>query len=149
MKKLISASVILLFIGVLFAPSIDANVGKSDIDASEETIPLELHYHQIIDKIKSINMQNILFDLDAVVDTIEEISITLEENDDLRIYAQMQSDCGCSNGTFRWSFPAICYLLGMIVIYVVMMGFFTGYGQIVHAIMYNIGIVLNCFWTKY
>ena len=97
MKKLISVAVILIFIGLAFAPSINANIGKTDVSEETDTIPLELQYQQIIDKIKSINLQMFLLDLDAVIDTLEEVSITLEENDDIRLYAQMQSDCGCSS----------------------------------------------------
>lgn len=70
MKKLISVAVILLFIGLAFAPSINANVGKSEADISKESIPIELQYQQIIDKIKSINIQKFLLDLDAVLDTL-------------------------------------------------------------------------------
>lgn len=110
MKKLITLGIIVLFIGLVYAPSINANIGESEINPLKETIPLELQYQKIIDKIKSINLQKLLFDIDTVVDTFGEVSTALEENEDLRLYAQMQSDCGCE-GTTKWPFPVICILL--------------------------------------
>ena len=115
-KKGLVVVVIFLFISLACAPSINANVGKSDVDKSQENdiIPVELEYQRIIELAKTVNLHKFLFDIDAVVDTLGEISTTLEENDGLRAYIEMQSDedCGCENdNTTDWNFPFLCVLL--------------------------------------
>ena len=140
--------VIFLFIGLAFAPPINANMGKLNKDISQEndTILVELEYQRIIEKVKTINLKKFLFDIDGMVNTLEEISIILEKNDDLRAYIEMQSDyCGCSDGTTEWSFPVLCILL-IPIWYVSFFLFYNLEIELTFYIIMIIGGLLNCPW---
>jgi len=119
-KKGLVVAVILLFIGVAFAPSINAKIGELSVDISKEndTIPIELEYQKLIEKVKIIIDKIILKDTDSIVNSLEEISLEeistiLEDYNDLWDYVQMQSnDCGCDGAnTTEWGFPIICTAL--------------------------------------
>ena len=127
-KKGVVVAVILLFIGLAFAPSINANIGKSSEGISQEndTFPLE-------------------------VDTLEEISTIIEENDDLRAYIEMQSDgdCGCfdDSSELEWNYQFICLLLYPLFYTVFLIWMATGWLDTFFHYILEIGYELNCFWA--
>ena len=109
-KKGLAVAVILLFIGVAFTSSINANVSKPvlesvpDIDVKEDATLIEFEVQRIRELVQSIDLRKIIVNPDAVVDTLEEISTIIEENE----------DCGCGDDSSKLEgvFPIICILLG-------------------------------------
>jgi len=108
-RKGLAVAVILLFIGVAFASSINANVSKSgvepiaDVDVNENVTQIETDYQRIRELVQSIDLRKIIVNPDAVVVSLEEISTIVEENE----------DCGCEDdsSTLEWRFPVLCTFL--------------------------------------
>jgi len=98
--------------------------------------------------VRSINIRKIIVNPDGVLDTLEEISSILGE-EDVRNYIEKSSeeDCGCEEDSseFEWFFPVICTLIFPIWIVAFLLVLFFGYpfGEF----MMTIGVSLNCFWA--
>jgi len=157
-RKGLAVVVILLFIGVAFAIPITANVSKSslepvtDIEVLEkEDTPLKFKIQRIKDLVRSLNLRKVIVNPDAVVDTLEEISTILEE-EDVRNYIEKSSeeDCGCDEeaSEFEWFFPVICTLLVPFLFVAALIFFASNHMFRLFAdIMFQIGEDLNCYWT--
>ena len=150
-KKGLAVAVILLFIGVAFTPSINANVSKSsvepiaDVDVKEENATPIVLVLQLIAKLRNYkDIQN--------VESEEDVLQIIEEDEELNsIYEQLSvEDCGCDDDTtpLEWGFPVICVLLVPWLAFALMLLLMGGYnllGQIVG----TIGLALNCWWTQF
>jgi len=121
--------------------------GKSIDDATS----LEFEFQRIRELVRSIDLRKIIVNPDAVLETLEEISSKLEE-EDVRDYIEKSSEeaCGCEEDSseFEWFFPVICTLLFPIW-FVVIFIFFSShrmFGALLAETMAQIGHDLNCFW---
>ncbi len=132
------------------APFINADVSKPDLDISveENAISIEFELQRIKELVQSIDLWKIIVNPDAVVDTLEEVSSILEE-EDVRNYIEKSSDedCGCEDDSsaFEWMFPMICSLLFPIwsITFLLVIIFGYPFGEF----MMGIGVSLNCFWA--
>jgi len=118
---------------------------------NDDAIPIEFKSQRIRDLVQSIDLWKIIVNSDALVETLEEISSILEE-EDVRNYIEKTSDddCGCEDeSTTEWGFPMICTLLfpawtiaGIILL--------VSNGVIWQpaGIMAQIGLSLNCYWIS-
>ena len=117
-KKILIGSIIAVVIIVL--ASFSSVVGKVssdeepvELDVKEEydATPIELKVQRIKELVQSINLQKIIVNPDGVLETIEEISTIIEE-EDVRNYIEKTSeeDCGCEKPN-EWGFPIICTTL--------------------------------------
>jgi len=154
-KKGLAVAVILLFIGVAFAPNINADVSKQDTDVIEEDVtptPMVLAL-QLMTKLRNHkDIEN--------VESEDDVLQIIEGDEELNsIYEQLfVEDCGCEEqGTTEWSFPIICGLLypaailSWVMFYLPMLIFgpnWPGFiGAFFYMIMNNIGTTLNCNWA--
>ena len=157
LKKGLASIVILLFVGIAFAQGINANVSKSslvsvnyiEISEEDDATQIELGYQMIRDLVQSIDLRKIIVNHDGVVETLEEISSILEE-EDVRNYIEKTSnrDCGCEDElSLEWKFPAICTLLYplLVVSAVIFLAFHI---RPFYIFMENLGSALNCFWAS-
>jgi len=150
LKKGLAVAVILLFIGVAFAPTINANVSKSslepivDVDVIEEDVatatPIQLVF-QLIAKLRNHkDIQNI--------ESEDDVLKIIEGDDELNsIVENLKSfDCGCDDATpTRWNFPVLCLLL--VPLWILAFGIFVRSGEFtLFFIVSTIGSILNCFW---
>ena len=104
-KKGLAVAVILLFVDVAFAIPINANVSKSSLVSildrevleEDEATPIEFELQRIRELVQSVDLRKIIVNTDGVIDTLEEISTIIEENEDIRNYIEKSSDndCGC------------------------------------------------------
>jgi len=149
LRKGLAVAVILLFIGVAFTSSINANVSKSsvetivDVDVKEENATPIVLVLQLITKLRNHK------DIESV-ETEDDVLQIIERDEELNsIYEQLSDeDCNCGEDVspFEWPFPIICILLlplwafGMIAYF---MGGPTFWGELA----YRIGGIFNCFWA--
>jgi len=154
-KKILIGSIIAVTLLTLvsFSSVVGFQSVKSDLDTSveENAIPIEFKLQRIRDLVQSIDLWKIIVNPDALVDTLEEVSSILEE-EDVRNYIEKTSDedCGCEDDSteFKWFFPVICTLLFPIW-FVVIFIFFSShrmFGALLAETMAQIGHDLNCFW---
>lgn len=147
-KKILIGSIIAVVILTLV--SFSSVVGYSSVENNPDAAPIEFELQRIRDLVQTIDLRKIIVNPDAVVDTLEEISSILEE-EDVRNYIEKSSDedCGCEDDSsdFEWFFPVICTLLlpawtiaGIILL--------LSNGMIWQPveIMAQIGLPLNCYW---
>ncbi len=156
-KKILIGSIIAVALLTLvsFSSVVGYSSVKSDLDISveENTIPTELKVQRIRELVQSIDLRKIIVNPNALVDTFEETSSILEE-EDVRNYIEKTSDndCGCEDDSsdFEWFFPMICTLLvpAWGVAFVI---YFASNRMIWQPaeIMAQIGQNLNCFWKLY
>jgi len=148
LKKSLVVAVILLFIGVAFTSSINANVSKPIIDTPlEDETPIETNYQRIRELVQSIDLRKIIVNPDAVVVSLEEISTIIEENE----------DCGCDedSSTTEWTSPVLCTLLypllvivwGLVFIPWIVFDYHPDYLHSLYNNLIDIGIELNCWWA--
>lgn len=157
MKKLLVVGVIVLFLGLAIAPSINANISKtslepvSDIEVLEEdnATPVELVFQLIAKLSNNREIQKLVADTDAEVDIQKEINSIIEKDEELNTIVEKikGSDCGCNDAnTTRWSFPVLCLLL--FPLQCLAFGLAVRYGQLtLWYIMFVIGVILNCIWS--
>ena len=149
-RKGLAVAVILLFVGVAFAPTINANVSKSslepivDVDVIEEDVatatPIQLVF-QLIAKLR--NHKDIQY-----VESEDDVLRIIEEDEELNsIYEKLSgNDCGCEEETTEWIFPVICILLAPFVV----LSIFAGLMLHIYfpaEIMWYIGQIFNCPWA--
>ena len=156
LKKGLATVIILLFIGLAFSPSINANMSKSsldpvpDIEVLEEdnATPIALVF-QLIAKLRNHKeIQKLVEDTKTGVDLKGEISSIIEEDKELNtIVEELKSlDCGCEDDkTIPWRFPVLCWLLFPLAMLAFGLGAKFGFTYLL-PIMGSIGSVLNCFW---
>ena len=80
----------------------------SDFCIVDISLTTELRVQRIRDLVQSIDLRKIIVNPDGVVDTLEEISSILGENE----------DCGCDEDSspLEWGFPIICIFVGFLLI---------------------------------
>jgi len=118
----------------------------------DDATTVELKVQRVRDLVQSIDLWKIIVNPDAVVETLEEISSILEE-EDVRNYIEKTSeeDCGCEEEStdLEWFFPAICTLLvplwGIAALIVLVS---NGVIWQPVEIMAQIGLSLNCYWIN-
>ena len=155
--KGLTITVILLFIGVAFAPSINADVDKlsvesvTDIEVSEEdnATPIALVF-QLIAKLRNHkDIQEFEENIDSVDNVEGEILRIIEGDEELNSIAKQLSgeDCGCEDESLplEWNFPVICLFLFPLVMLFTVAHLMTGI-DLPFYIMMTIGSILNCMW---
>ena len=159
MKKLLVFGVIVLFLGLAIAPSINANISKtslepvSDIEVLEEdnATPIELVFQLIAKLSNNREIQKLVADTDAEVDIQKEINSIIESDGELNTIVEKikGSDCGCGDAnTTQWNFPVICSFLFMPYAGMSILNAFWGAFTILLFVLENIGTILNCFWIN-
>jgi len=151
-KKILIGSIIAVALLTLvsFSSVVGYNSVKSDLDISveENAIPVEFKSQRIKDLVQSIDLWKIIVNPDAVVDTLEEISSILEE-EDVKNYIEKTSDedCGCEDDSsdLEWFFPTICTLLVPFVYISLILQMM--FGVPIFGFIFDIGEELNCFWV--
>jgi len=122
LRKGLAVAVILLFIGVAFTSSINANVSKSsvepitDVDVIEENAtPIQLVF-QLISKLR--NHKDI-----QDVETEDDVLQIIEDDEELNsIFEQLsqsndEEDCGCEEETTELDFPFfICIFVSLLFV---------------------------------
>ena len=155
-KKILIGSIlaVALLTMVSFSSVVGYNSVKSDLDISveEDAIPIEFKSQRIRDLVKSIDLWKIIVNPDAVVETLEEISTILEE-EDVRNYIEKSSeeDCGCEDeSTTELEFPMICNLLFPFWVIAALIFSVSNqmFGTILFVTMVQIGLDLNCYWIN-
>jgi len=122
----------------------------SDFCIVDIQVTTELKVKKIRELVQSIDLRKIIVNPDDVVDTLEEVSTILEE-EDVRNYIEKTSeeDCGCEEDVsdFEWFFPMICTLLlpaWTVAFYLLLMS--DGMIWQPAEFMAQIGSNLNCYW---
>jgi len=92
-------------------------------------VSIKLKVQRIKDLVQSIDLWKIIVNPDGALETLEEVSSILEE-EDVRNYIEKTSDegCGCEDDNpelLWWPFEYICYLLFPIVIVLYVIGLIT------------------------
>ena len=138
-KKILIGSIIAVVILVLV--SFSSVVGYSSVENNPDATPIEFELQRIRDLVQSIDLRKIIVNPDALVDTLEEISTIIEENE----------DCGCGDDSsdFEWFFPVICFLLAPFwgVAFIIYFSSHGMFGCIFLETMAEIGLSLNCYWA--
>ena len=146
-KKGLAVAVILLFIGVAFTSSINANVSKSsveliaDVDVKEENATPIVLVLQLMTKLR--NHKDI-----QQVESEDDVLQIIENDEELYSIVEKLTveDCGCEDDKPNgWSFPVICTLL--VPLWILAFGLAVRSGQVtLWYIIVVIGSILNCFW---
>ena len=142
-RKGLAVAVILLFIGVAFTSSINANVSKSgvepivDVDVKEDVTPIETNYQRIRELVQSIALGKIIVNPNAIIVSLEEISTIIEENE----------DCGCEDvSPVGDSYSIMCFLLAPLAV-LSLMAWFMGRVTWLGELVFGLGGRFNCFWA--
>ena len=145
--KPLSVICILLFIGVAFAPSITADVDKPELDVIETDNPTPIALiFQLLNKLR--NHKDI-----KNVESEEDLLKIIESDEELNsIYEQLSgNDCGCEDSSPSWEriwpFPVICLSLTPGLIFGLAIFMMSGV-EIVFNMVWALGIIFNCFWTR-
>jgi len=104
----------------------------------DDATPIEFKLQRIRELVQSIDLWKIIVNPDAVIETLEEISSILEENE----------DCGCEEDSSKLEgdFQIICNLL--LPLYILSWyAFWFGVFSIPIILMYSIGSMLGCMWV--
>jgi len=161
MKKLLVFGVIVLFLGLAIAPSINANIGELSVDIQQEndTLRLEWKYPGFCTILYGLYSFFMILVMRGISSTeipflIEDYAIELGcywASKDNRLMSSSDEDCGCDDAnTTEWGFPMICSLLlpfwGIcFFIYFSSRGMF---GANLIETMAQIGLSLNCYWVN-
>ena len=124
-------TVVVLFIGLAFTQSINANVSKHDLEISLE---------------ENINQKETLYQ--RITESAKEIGY---------LYKISDEDCGCDEDSseLEWSFPVLCNLLmplvwvlwGLVFISLIVFDDPPFYIFFPYLTLVDIGIKLNCWWV--
>jgi len=138
---------------VSFSSVVGYNSVESDLDFSveENAISIEFELQRIGELVQSINLREIIVNPDAVLETLEEVSSILEE-ENVRNYIEKSSeeDCGCEDKpTLKREFTTICMVSETFAIIFILMTF----GGLVFALPFFlffvfIGFIFGCDWVK-
>ena len=114
MKKRILVGCIIAVV-LLTLVSFSSVVGYNSVESNPDATPIEFEVQRIRELVQSINLRKIIANPDAVLETLEEISSILEE-EDVRNYIEKTSDedFGCEEPN-EWGFPVICNTLMVIM----------------------------------
>ena len=135
-KKILIGSIIAVVI--LSLVSFTSVVGYNSVENNPDATPTEFELQRIRELVQSIDLRKIIVNPDAVVDTLEEISTIIEENE----------DCGCGDDSSKLEgvFPIICILL--VPLYIISWyAFWFGVFSIPIQLVYSIGSILGCMWV--
>ena len=150
-KKGLAVAVILLFIGVAFTSSINANVSKSsvepiaDVDVIEENATPIVLVLQLISKLRNHkDIQN--------VESEEDVFQIIESDDELNSIVEQLSveDCGCEEDNSELNgkdYPIICALLQIPLFFSVILLFTIGRCALIIGFVFRIGKAFNCSWA--
>ena len=146
-KKILIGSIIAVVLLTLV--SFSSVVGYSSVENNPDATPIEFEVQRIRELVQSIDLRKIIVNPDGVIDTLEEISSILEE-EDVRNYIEKTSDedCGCEadSSDLEWFFPTICTLLVPFVYISLILQMM--FGVPIFGFIFDIGEELNCFWAK-
>jgi len=148
-RKGLAVAVILLFIGVAFTSSINANVSKSsvepiaDVDVKDDVATPIVLVFQLINKLRNHkDIQNI--------ETEDDVLQIIESDEELNSIVERLSgdDCGCEDdsSTLEWKFPGICFILYPVFLIAILV-YLQTLNQFLLDFVGLIGITLDCFWT--
>ena len=146
-KKILIGSIIAVVI--LSLVSFTSVVGYNSVENNPDATPTEFELQRIRELVQSIDLRKIIVNPDAVVDTLEEISTIIEE-EDVRNYIEESSeeDCGCEDDSLNLGgfFPILCILLFPLYIiswYI----FWFGVSEIPIQMVMPLGYRLGCDWV--
>ncbi len=148
-KKILIGSI--LAVALLTLVSFTSVVGYSSVENNPDATPIEFELQRIRELVQSIGLREIIVNPDGALETLEEISSILEE-EDVRNYIEETSeeDCGCEEDSseLEWFFPIICTLLLPAWTIALFIYFSTQrmFGVILVDTMAQIGYNLNCLW---
>ena len=149
-RKGLAVAVILLFIGVAFTSSINANVSKSsvelssDIDVIEDDATPIVLVLQLMTKLRNHpNIQN--------VETEDDVLRIIEGDEELNSIVEQLSayDCGCDDEISPlgiWPFPVICILL-LPLWAIGLIAYFMGGPLWMGELAGLLGSTFNCNWA--
>jgi len=120
-KKILIGSIIA--VALLTLVSFSSVVGYSSVENNPDATQIEFELQRIRELVQSIDLWKIIVNPDGVLETIEEISTIIEE-EDVRNYIEKSSeeDCGCEK-TNEWDFPIICTTIRIMAGAMVIVGF--------------------------
>jgi len=153
-KKILIGSIIAVALLTLvsFSSVVGYSSVKSDLDISveENVISKEFELQRIKELTRSIDLWRIIVNPDAVLETLEEISTILEE-EDVRNYIEKTSDedCGCEDDSsgLEWYFPMICTVLYPTwMISIILLMLFSIYQPFLF--LQELGREVGCFWMR-
>ena len=144
-RKGLAVAVILLFVGVAFAPTINADIDKPIVETTQEEdvtpTPIVLVL-QLMTKLRNHkDIQN--------VETEDNVIRLIESDEELNsIVEKLQSfDCGCyDDSRLEWPFPLICILL-LPLWTLGLIAFFMGGPDWIGVLAGLLGTTFNCFWV--
>ena len=120
------------------------------IKSIDDAISIEFELQKIRELVQSIDLWKIIVNPDAVLETLEEISSILEE-ENVRNYIEKTSDedCDCEDDSsgFEWFFPVICTSLFPLVWLAVALVAGPPHWTFPAEIMIAIGEKINCWWV--
>ena len=159
MKKLLAVGVIVLFLGLAIAPSINANIRELSVDNTlvvNDTIQLEWKFPGYCTILYIVYWFFLTLVLTGVISTeipflIEDYAIELKcywAQKNNRLIPTPVEDCGCEEQNMtQWNFPGVCILLYPLwIISVALLMLFSGYQFF--WFMEDLGKDLNCFWAR-
>jgi hypothetical protein len=118
----------------------------SDFCIVDISLTTELKVQRVRELVRSIELQNVIVNPDAVLETLEDISTIIEE-EDVRSYIEKSSgaDCGCEDEpTLDGEYPIICDLLNYI--YIIVLGLKLRFFDVFIGIIITFALVMfNCY----
>lgn len=151
-RKWLAVGIILLFVGVTFAPSISANISKPESELHFDATFKE-SFSRLIQAMppktkfeKFKNDKTYLLSLQKQLMTIIKNDVTLNSI----LMKNQNNECVCTDDStlLEWDFPVTCLLLLPIFIpifYVFFLSKFT-YGSLLFHWINLIGVTLHCPW---
>jgi len=122
MKKLLVFGVIVLFLGLAIAPSINANINRQSLEPTpdidvldyDDYTPIQLVFQLIAKLSRNREIHKLVEETDNEVDIQKGIISIIETDWELNTIVEKikGSDCGCDDAdTTEWNFPVICSFL--------------------------------------
>jgi len=148
-KKILIGSIIA--VALLTLVSFSSAVGYRSVENNPDATPIEFELQRIRELVQTIDLRKIIVNPDAVVETLEEVSSILEE-EDVRNYIEKSSeeDCGCGDESsdLEGGFPVICTLLLVPLFFSVCLFAIIQYAAFpIIGFFLLIGMVFNCSWV--
>ena len=107
MKKLLVVGVIVLFLGLAIAPSINANINRQSLEPTpdidvldyDDYTPIQLVFQLIAKLSRNGEIHKLVEETDNEVDIQDEISRIIEGDEELNIIVEKLKsfDCGCED----------------------------------------------------
>jgi len=157
MKKVLVVGMIVLFLGLAIAPSINANINRQSLEPTPEIIvedydgynPVQLVFLLIAKLSRNREIKKLVEDTDNEVDIQKGIISIIETDWELNTIVEKikGSDCDCDDAdTTEWNFPVICSILFIPWQILDVISTFMGGFYFLFFIIDFIGIIFDCNW---